>query len=145
MPLTIAVDLDNTIVDHLGKQVRPGMAGLLERLRAAGYDLIVFTSSTRERALIILRDHDLERLFRRVVAREDYDPENLGIAKDLRAFDAHVLIDDHPGHVAFVRSIGLRGIQISNYRGGRVDPKELQAIERDLTGWKSRLRLWLKR
>jgi len=137
--LTIAVDLDNTMVDHLGQRIRPGMAAFLERLRAQGHTLIVFTSSTRDRARIILRDHDLAKYFTRSVFREDYDAQNAGRAKDLRLFGADVLIDDDPGHVAFVESIGLHGIRISSFRGERVNPAELDRIFRAIAARNSPL------
>jgi hypothetical protein len=130
--MRIAFDLDNTLVDELGKSPRPGIHALLVRLRADGHALILFTQSTRDRARIILRDHKLEELFDHFYFREDWDRENDNPPKDLRLVQADALIDDDPKHVAFARSLGKRGILVKAYRGGRTAAGDIAAIERGL-------------
>jgi len=128
----IAVDLDNTLVDELGKSTRPGIRNLLIRLQADGHTLILFTQSTKERARIILRDHKLEELFVEFLFREDWDPANQNPPKDLRLARADALIDDDPKHIEFARSLGKRGILVSRYRGERTNPAEVEQIARAL-------------
>jgi FMN phosphatase YigB (HAD superfamily) len=128
----IAFDLDNTLVDEFGKTTRPGIRELLVRLRGDGHTLILFTQSTRDRARIILRDHRLEELFGAFFFREDWDRQNVNPPKDLRLVRAEALVDDDPKHVAFARSLGKRGILVRSYRGGSVNPRELDEVARAL-------------
>lgn len=127
--MRIVFDMDNTLVDELGQKARPGIRALLEKLAADDHELVLWTSSSRERAKIILSDHEFERFFARFLFREDYDPKNTGAMKDIRKIDADVLIDDDPRQVDFANKAGRRGILISAYRGGDADgSEELNAI-----------------
>lgn len=130
--MRIAFDLDNTLVDELGKSARPGVRDLLARLRADGHTLILFTQSTKARARIILRDHNLEEHFGEFFFREDWDHQNVNPPKDLRLVRADALVDDDPKHIAFARSLGKRGILVRSYRGGAASSNELRQIERAL-------------
>lgn len=130
--MRIAVDLDNTLVDELGKGTRPGIREFLGRLRARGHTLILFTQSTKARARIILRDHGLEEFFAEFCYREDWDRDNVNPPKDLRLVRADALIDDDPKHVAFARQLGKRGLIVRPFRGGPASPTELARIERAL-------------
>ena len=136
--MIIVFDMDNTLADEFGKEVRPGILDLLQGLRNEGHVLVLWTSSTRQRARIILREHDLDRFFARFVYREDYDPQNEGLVKDIRSVDGDVLVDDDPKQVNFVNSIDKRGVLITAYRGGEdPDPDELKNVRRSILGWRS--------
>ena len=81
--MRIVFDLDNTLVDEMGKYSRPGVVELLEKLKIDGHRLSVWTSSTRKKALTVLNDLGLRKYFTDFIFREDYDPENLGVIKDI--------------------------------------------------------------
>ena len=117
--MIVVFDMDNTLADELGKQARPGAVALLDRLKAdGGFELALWTSSTRERARIILAEHGLDGYFGTFIYREDYDPANLGAFKDIRDIGGVYLIDDDPKQIDFVKSVGLGGFLITAYRGG---------------------------
>ena len=125
----IVFDMDNTLADELGKAARPGILELLEKLKEDGHTLSIWTNSTRIRALIILKDLGLRKYFTKLVFREDYDPENKGIGKDLRTIDGDCLIDDDPREIAFTKSIGKRAFLIKPFRGGSsASQKELKDL-----------------
>ena len=130
--LRIILDLDNTIADEFGRRVRPGMVEFLEQLSADGHELVLWTSSTRDRAELILAEHDLERHFVRTICREDYD--NSG-PKEIRKIGGQAIIDDDPAQVDAAEASGGLGLLITPYRGGP-DPNPgeldefLQAIRR---------------
>ncbi len=134
--LRIIVDLDNTIVDEFGRDVRPGMVAFLEQLIAAGHELVLWTSSTAERAEIILAEHDLKRHFVRCLTREDYD---YGLPKDIDAVAAQVIIDDDPAQIAAAEASGALGLLITPFRGGPdPNPGELDYLYEQIrkrAGW----------
>ena len=139
--MNIVFDMDNTLADEFGKEVRPGILDLLQGLRDQGHVLVLWTSSTRQRARIILREHDLDRFFARFVYREDYDPQNEGLVKDIRQVDGDVLVDDDPKQVNFANSIGKRGVLITAYRGGEEpDPDGLKNVRKKILGWRNLFR-----
>ena len=117
--MMIVFDMDNTLADEFGKEARPGAVELLDRLKAdGGFELALWTSSTRERAKIILAEHGFDKYFSQFVYREDYDPGNVGAVKDIRHIGGGFLIDDDPKQIKFVKSVGLGGFLITAYRGG---------------------------
>lgn len=116
--MKIVFDMDNTLADELGKELRPGVLELLKRLEAEGHELALWTSSTRQRALRILKDLGLREFFIEKRYREDYDPKNEGKGKDIREIGGDILIDDDPKQVRFAEKIGCRGLAITAYRGG---------------------------
>jgi phosphoglycolate phosphatase-like HAD superfamily hydrolase len=129
--MTIVFDLDNTLVDEFGAAPRPWIAELLGRLQQEGHALVLWTNSRRERALEILRRLELRGYFRRCICREDYDPEEKDVPKDIRKVHGDLLIDDDPQAVAYVRSTGRRAILIRAFRKGRAaDRRELAEIYR---------------
>lgn len=110
--------MDNTLVDSFGASIRPGIVALLERLRRENHTLILWTNSRRERAHEILRLHDLRKFFGVRICREDYDPDDNDIPKDIRRVRGDFLVDDDPAEVALVKSVGKKGYLIRPYRKG---------------------------
>ncbi len=136
--MIVVFDLDNTLADEYGQTLRPGIVEFLERLTREEHTLILWTQSQRSRAQGILKHHDLSRFFKQCLFREDYDPGNAYPPKDIRRVKGDVLIDDSPAHIAYIRSIGLKGVLVESYRGrplNRAD--ELDAIYREMQpkGW----------
>lgn len=129
--MRIVFDMDNTLVDELGATLRPGIVGLLERLKAEKHTLILWTSSAKWRAITILKDHGLSRFFSEMRFRENYDPNNTGKPKDIREVKGDILIDDDPKLIAYLKTIGKPGFLISAFRQGLdPDPEELQRLHR---------------
>lgn len=127
--MRVVVDMDNTLADEFGSSPRPGMADFLTHLKEDGHELILWTNSKRERAVGILRNLGFIGHFAYSVYREDYDPSNSGAMKDIRKVNGDALIDDDPAEIAFVNSIGRRGILISPFRKGKTtDVTELDRI-----------------
>ena len=127
--MNIVFDMDNTLSDELGKCLRPGIVELLERLENDGHILSLWTSSTRERALSILYGLKLREHFKTLVYREDYDPENVGLGKDIREICGDFLIDDDPYQVEYAKSIGKKGYLVKAFRAGnRIDSHELEDL-----------------
>lgn len=114
--MIIVFDMDNTLVDELGSTVRPGIIDLLTRLKQDGHTLILWTSSSRERARTILHDHKMEGYFTKFVFREDYDTLGKGVRKDIRKVNGDILIDDDPKEIKFVKEIKKDGVLISPFR-----------------------------
>ena len=129
MCMVVVFDMDNTLVDAFGSMVRPGIVGLLGRLQKDGHTLVLWTNSRRDRAIEILRLHDLRRHFKACICREDYDPNEQDIPKDIRRIKGDILVDDDPEAIAYVRSTGRKGFLIRPYRkGAAADPKELAGL-----------------
>ncbi len=129
----IVFDMDNTLSDELGKKVRPGIPELLEKLKQDGHRLSVWTSSTRIRALIILKDFGLREYFTTFISREEYDPENKNLPKDIRVYDGDILIDDDPMQIDFTKSIGKKGFLVEPFRADQVmDKKEMEKLYRTI-------------
>ena len=108
--------MDNTLVDEFGSTLRPGITGLLKELKGRGCELYLWTNSTRSRAKEILSRHKLNHYFSKCVFREDYDPENKGIRKDIGKIGGQMLIDDDPGEIEHVKRLGLKGYVVKSYR-----------------------------
>lgn len=121
--------MDNTLVDSFGSMVRPGIAQLLQRLLNEDHVLILWTNSRRERAMDILRLHDLRKYFRAFICREDYDPLERDVPKDIRKIKGDILIDDDPEAIRYTRSTGCRGFLIRPYKkGAPLDRRELAEL-----------------
>jgi len=126
--------MDNTLVDSFGASTRPGIAALLERLLREGHTLILWTNSRGERAHEILRLHDLRKFFGIRICREDYDPEDRDVPKDIRRVRGDLLMDDDPAEIAFVKSVGKKGFLIRPYRKGtKPAGKELTELYRAIS------------
>jgi phosphoglycolate phosphatase-like HAD superfamily hydrolase len=116
--MKIAIDMDNTLIDELGSTVRPGIVAFLDAL-GQKHELVLWTNSTKARAIQILYDLNLRKYFPRIIAREDYDPENKGIRKDLREYGLDALIDDDPAEISFNKANGQRAFLVESYRKGK--------------------------
>jgi phosphoglycolate phosphatase-like HAD superfamily hydrolase len=114
--MNIVFDMDNTLVDELGATKRPGIDQLLVRLGAEGHVLHLWTTSGRDRAVTILRDHDLRRYFKTCVYREDFDPDRKGLGKDIRKIGGDVLVDDDLKQINYMKAIGKKGVLVESYR-----------------------------
>ena len=112
---TIVFDLDNTIADEFGAKLRPGIKGLLSVLKK-DYRLLLWTNSARLRARSILDEHHLSVYFEKMIFREDYDPVNKGLLKDLRTIEASFLVDDDPEEIEFNQKKGVGAYLISPFR-----------------------------
>jgi FMN phosphatase YigB (HAD superfamily) len=129
----VVFDLDNTLADEFGSAARPGIANLLERLRADGHTLILWTNSKRDRARVILYELKLIRCFDSFLFREDYDVEETDVPKDLRRVNGDFIVDDDPKQIEFARSIGKDGFCIKPFRKGRPpDPADLERVRQAL-------------
>jgi hypothetical protein len=91
------------------------MDALLDALTAHEITLSLWTASTRERGLEVLRWHRLENRFGECVFREDYDPEGAGYPKDITYLNADLLVDDRLAHIEFVRQRGKKGFLITSF------------------------------
>jgi len=124
----IAIDMDNTIIDELGSTLRPGIIDFLEEL-ATRHELILFSNSRRIRAMEILDHFDLRKYFVKIVSRENYDPEEKGLMKDIGMFDCDILIDDDAEEIKYTENLGKTGILIEPYRKNKkLDERELEGI-----------------
>ncbi len=125
----IVFDMDNTLTDEFGKEIRPGMVKLLSQLKSEGHTLTLWTNSARARALEIIRYHNLKQYFSKFIFREDYDKKNEGLNKDIRKIQADILIDDDPDEISYTRRIGKTGILIQPFRSKSTpDENELTRI-----------------
>ncbi len=126
--MKIAVDMDNTLVDELGAKLRPGIVPFLEAL-SRGHELVLWTNSRKQRAYDILSHHGLRGYFSGMICREDYDPEEKGMRKDLGRFGIDCLIDDDPVEVEFNASRKKKAFLVKSFRNGAsMDKNELAAI-----------------
>jgi FMN phosphatase YigB (HAD superfamily) len=133
--MKIAIDMDNTLIDELGATLRPGIVNFLEVL-SKNHELFLWTNSTKSRAIQMLYAHGLREYFPRIIAREDYDPENQGLKKDLRKYDLEILIDDDPEEVSFNKTNKKAAFLVESYRKGkRMRGTELQEILDHLSTW----------
>lgn len=132
--MIIVFDMDNTLADEMGASIRPGIIELLQTLKSEKHELKIWTNSKRERATSILQEHKLKTYFSQFIYREDYDPDDKGIRKDIRRVKGDFLIDDDPKEIQFVKSIGKDGFVISSFRkGAKVKAEELDEIYKVIT------------
>lgn len=125
----IVFDMDNTLVDETGATVRPGVIDLILHLKREGHTLILWTNSRGERARQIIMDNNLRQHFSKFIFREDYDPDDKGLRKDIRRVKGDILIDDDPDEIKYVKSIGKTGFLVKSYRkGDRPDDDELKSL-----------------
>jgi TFIIF-interacting CTD phosphatase-like protein len=126
--MKIAIDMDNTIVDELGSTLRPGIIHFLETL-SHKHELILWTNSKRIRALEILDYFDVRKYFSKIISRENYDPEELGLKKDISKYDYDIIIDDDKSEIEYNISKGKIGILVEAYRKNKKrDENELKNV-----------------
>jgi phosphoglycolate phosphatase-like HAD superfamily hydrolase len=129
--MVIVFDMDNTLVDEFGASVRPGIIELLTKLKNQEYTLILWTNSRKERAVGIILDNNLRQFFSKFIFREDYDPEEKGIPKDIRKVNGDILIDDYPEEIKYTKSIGKSGILVKSYRkNSKVEKDEFAELKK---------------
>jgi predicted HAD superfamily phosphohydrolase YqeG len=127
--MKIAIDMDNTIIDELGSTLRPGIIEFLDEI-STRHELILWTNSRRIRAIEILDHFDLRKYFIKIISRENYDPEEKGIKKDIRVYDYDILIDDDTEEIEYNKSNGKAGILVEPYRKNKkMDKKELDEVK----------------
>jgi len=136
--MNIVIDMDNTLTDEFGSSTRPGIVEFLQKLKNEGHVLLLWTNSTKERAVSILSDHKLNLFFSKFIFREDYDPKNIGLNKDIRNIKGDILIDDDPNEINYMKKINKKGILITSYRKGKsCDKNELNEIYKQIKSSKS--------
>ena len=126
--MKIAIDMDNTIIDELGSTLRPGITAFLEEI-AARHELILWTNSKRIRAIEILDHFDIRKYFIKIISRENYDPEEKGLNKDIGAYNYDILIDDDIEEIKNTENKGKTGVLVEPYRKNKkMDENELKEI-----------------
>jgi phosphoglycolate phosphatase-like HAD superfamily hydrolase len=126
--MKIAIDMDNTIIDELGSTLRPGIVDFLEKL-AIKHELILFTNSKRIRAMEIIDHFDLRKYFSKIISRENYDPQDEGLKKDIEKYDYDILIDDDITEIENNKKNGKTAIPVETYRKNKkMDENELEEI-----------------
>lgn len=127
--MIIVFDLDNTIVDEYGQQLRPGIINLLQRLINDNHQLFLWTNSTSQRAEMISNEFGLKRYFKKWICREDYDKENKDGLKDIRKVKGKILIDDNPIQKKEAEGLGYHVIIVKPFTSTRkVDEKEMDQV-----------------
>ncbi|MDR2194907.1 MAG: HAD family hydrolase [Treponema sp.] len=126
--MNIAIDMDNTIIDEFGSTLRPGIVYFLEKISERN-DLILWTNSKRLRAMEMLAYFNVRKYFSKIISRENYDPEDKGLRKDMRKYNCDILIDDDREEIEYNRKNGKTGILIESYRKNKtMDKNELEKI-----------------
>jgi phosphoglycolate phosphatase-like HAD superfamily hydrolase len=126
--MKIAIDMDNTIIDELGSTLRPGIISFLDKL-AKNHELILWTNSRRLRTMEILDYFDLRQYFIKIITRENYDPEEKGLRKNIEEYSCDIIIDDDMEEIEYNKNKGKIGILVETYRKNKaMDKSELEKI-----------------
>ena len=126
--MKIAIDMDNTIIDEFGSTLRPGILDFLEEI-STRHELILWTNSKRIRAMEIIEHFDIRKYFAKIISRENYDPQEIDLRKDISQYDYDILIDDDPEEIAYNESRGKTGILVETYKKDKkVDENEFKQI-----------------
>jgi phosphoglycolate phosphatase-like HAD superfamily hydrolase len=126
--MKIAIDMDNTIIDEFGSTLRPGILDFLEEI-STRHELILWTNSKRIRAMEIIDHFDIRKYFTKIISRENYDPQEIGLKKDINQYDYDILIDDDPEEIKYNESRGKTGILVEAYRKNKkVNENEFEEI-----------------
>ena len=128
--MKIVIDMDNTLTDLNGKHVRPGIKTLLQMLQNDRHTMVLWTNSPKLRAMDILRENQLVTYFSQFIYREDYDPSNRGLHKDIGKIGADLIIDDDPAEIEFNKKRKKRGILVKSFMSASttIDPDEYKKI-----------------
>ena len=126
--MKIAMDMDNTIVDELGSTLRPGIIEFLETIYKR-HEIILWTNSKRIRTIEILDHFNLRKYFVKIISRENYDPEEKDLRKDIGKYNYDIIIDDDIKEIEFAKKNGKLGIFVESYRKNkRMNRNELEEI-----------------
>jgi len=126
--MKIAIDMDNTIIDEFGSTLRPRILDFLEEI-STRHELILWTNSKRIRAMEIIDHFDIRKYFTKIISRENYDPQEIGLSKDISQYDYDILIDDDPEEIEYNESRGKTGILVEAYRQNKkVNENEFEEI-----------------
>jgi phosphoglycolate phosphatase-like HAD superfamily hydrolase len=126
--MKIVIDMDNTIIDELGSTLRPGIIDFLERVSIKN-EIILWTNSKRIRTMEILDYLNLRKYFIKIITRENYDPEEKGIKKDIREYNYDIIIDDDIEEIEYNKNNGKIGILVDLYRKNKkMDENEMKKI-----------------
>ena len=126
--MKIAVDMDNTIIDELGSTLRPGIIDFLEKI-STRHELVLWTNSRRIRTMEILDHFNIRKYFIKIISRENYDPDEKGLRKDIGIFDCDIIIDDDKEEIDFNIKNGKIGILVDAYRKNKkMNENELYEI-----------------
>ncbi|HMZ60666.1 MAG TPA: HAD family hydrolase, partial [Leptospiraceae bacterium] len=71
--MKIVFDMDNTVSDEFGSELREGIKELLSKLVSEKHTLVLWTNSSEERAEEILTRLKIKKFFSKCIFREDYD------------------------------------------------------------------------
>jgi predicted HAD superfamily phosphohydrolase YqeG len=124
----IALDMDNTLVDELGSTLRLGIINFLEKM-CIKHEVILWTNSRRIRAMEILEHFDLRKYFVKIISRENYDPEEKGLRKDIQKYGYDVIIDDDIEEIKFNNKNGKIVILVESFRKNcKIDENEMEEI-----------------
>ena len=126
--MKIAIDMDNTIIDELASTLRPGIINFLERV-STKHELILWTNSKRIRVMEILDFFNLRKYFEKIISRENYDPEEKGIRKDIEKYNYDIIIDDDIEEIEYNKKNGKVGILVEAYRKNKkINENEMEEI-----------------
>ena len=126
--MKIAIDMDNTIIDELGATLRPGIIEFLEEI-SARHDLILWTNSKRVRTMEILDHFALRKYFAKIISRENYDPEEKGLRKNIGEYNCALIIDDDVEEIEYNKNREKIGILVQAYRKDKkMNENELREI-----------------
>jgi TFIIF-interacting CTD phosphatase-like protein len=126
--MKIAIDMDNTIIDEFGSTLRPGILDFLEEI-STRHELILWTNSKRIRAMEIIDHFDIRKYFTKIISRENYDPQEIGLSKDISQYGYDILIDDDPEEIKYNESRGKKAILVDTYRQNKkVNENEFEEI-----------------
>jgi len=126
--MKIAMDMDNTIIDEMASTLRPGIINFLEKV-SINNELILWSNSKRIRTMEILDYFNLRKYFIKIITRENYDPEEKGIMKDIGKYNYDIIIDDDIEEIEYNKKNGKIGILVESYRKHKnIDENEMEKI-----------------
>ena len=77
----------------------------------------------------IIEHFDIRKYFAKIISRENYDPQEIDLRKDISQYDYDILIDDDPEEIAYNESRGKTGILVETYKKDKkVDENEFKQI-----------------
>jgi hypothetical protein len=126
--MKIAIDMDNTIIDELGSTLRPGIINFLDNISVKN-EIILWTNSKRIRTMEIINYFNLRKYFVKIISRENYDPKDKGLRKDIGKYNYDILIDDDILEIEYTIKNNKIGILVESYRKNKqMNANELDGI-----------------